>query len=97
MLAAFSITPVGSGESVGGLVSEAVRIVRASGLRSETNAMFTNVEGDWEEVMTVIHACVDKLSEPAQRLSVIIKLDVRPLAADGRLTRDVESIERHLA
>ncbi len=51
MLAAFSITPVGGEESIGDLVAEAVRIVRASGLRNETNAMFTNVEGEWDEVM----------------------------------------------
>jgi uncharacterized protein YqgV (UPF0045/DUF77 family) len=32
MIAAFSVTPLGSGESVGDLVAEAVRIARASGL-----------------------------------------------------------------
>ena len=51
MLAAFSITPLGADESVGDLVAEAVRIVRASGLPNETNAMFTNIEGEWDEVM----------------------------------------------
>ena len=45
MIAAFSITPLGTGESVGELVAETVRIVRASGLPNETNAMFTNIEG----------------------------------------------------
>ena len=54
MLAAFSITPIGTGESVGDLVAETVRIVRASGLPNETNAMFTNVEGEWDEIMAVI-------------------------------------------
>lgn len=97
MIAAFSITPLGTDESVGGLVAEAVRIVRASGLHSETNAMFTNVEGEWDEVMAVIRACVEKLAESAPRLSVVVKLDVRPTEPEGRLSRDVESIERHLA
>ena len=50
MIAAFSITPLGTDESVGDLVAEAVRIVRASGLPNETNAMFTNIEGEWDEV-----------------------------------------------
>ena len=35
MIAAFSITPLGTGESVGELVAETVRIVRASGLSNE--------------------------------------------------------------
>ncbi len=96
MLAAFSITPLGAGESVGGLVAEAVRVVRASGLSSETNAMFTNLEGEWDEVLDVIRASVEKVAEAAPRVSVVIKLDYRPEAAPGRLARDVESVERRL-
>ena len=68
MIAAFSITPLGVGESVGELVAEAVGIVRASGLANETNAMFTNVEGSWDEVMGVIKACVDKAHAMGLRL-----------------------------
>ena len=83
VLAAFSITPLGGAGtevdgSVGEAVAEAIRIVRASGLPNETNAMFTNVEGSWDEVMAVIKACVDRLAEVAPRVSVVVKLDVRP-------------------
>ena len=45
MIAAFSIIPLGGGESVSESVAEAVRLVRQSGLPNETNAMFSNVEG----------------------------------------------------
>lgn len=96
MIAAFSITPLGTGESVGDLVADAVRIVRGSGLRTETNAMFTNVEGEWDEVMGVIRACVEHLQRRAPRLSVVIKLDVRPDVAPGELERKVESVQRRL-
>ena len=54
MIAAFSISPVGVAESVSQLVAECVGIVRDSGLPNETNAMFTNIEGEWDEVMHVI-------------------------------------------
>jgi uncharacterized protein YqgV (UPF0045/DUF77 family) len=47
MLVAFSITPLGTGEAVGEIVAEAVRVVRASGLANHTNSMFTTIEGDW--------------------------------------------------
>ena len=60
MLGTFSITPLGTGESVGDLVAEAVRIVRESGLPNQTDAMFTNLEGEWDEVIAVIRACVDR-------------------------------------
>jgi uncharacterized protein (TIGR00106 family) len=96
MLAAFSITPIGTGESVGDLVAETVGIVRASGLPSETNAMFTNVEGDWDDIMAVIKACVDTMAQVAPRVSVVVKLDHRPGEPSGRIHRKVESIEQKL-
>jgi uncharacterized protein (TIGR00106 family) len=96
MIAAFSITPMGAGESVSELVAEAVRIVRASGLPSETNAMFTNVEGSWEEVMAVIKDCVERLSGSAPRLSVVIKVDYHPSAGVGELAAKVERVETRL-
>ena len=95
MSAAFSITPLGVGDSVGAEVAEAVRLVRQSGLANETNAMFTNVEGDWDEVMGLIKACVTKVAEAAPRLSVVVKIDYRPGVA-GALQAKVDSVEEHL-
>lgn len=95
MLAAFSITPLGAGDSVGGAVAEAVRLVRASGLPNETNAMFTNVEGGWDEVLALVRACVERVGQEAPRVSVVMKLDIRP-GHDGMLTGKVASVERHL-
>jgi uncharacterized protein (TIGR00106 family) len=100
LIAAFSITPlgpaVGTGGSVGAIVAECVRIVRASGLPNETNAMFTNVEGEYDEVMAVIKDCVGYVASVAPRVSVVVKMDV--LAADpgGRLASKVQSVEGHL-
>jgi uncharacterized protein (TIGR00106 family) len=95
MIAAFSITPVGAGETVSGAVAEAVRLVRASGLPNETNAMFTNVEGDWDEVMDLIKACVMKVGESAPRVSVVVKIDHRP-GFTGGLAAKVRSVEAKL-
>ncbi len=96
MIAAFSITPLGAGPAVGELVAGCVRIVRASGLVNETNAMFTNVEGDYDQVMAVIKECVEHVAQVAPRVSVVVKMDV--LAADpgGRMAAKVRSVERHL-
>jgi len=95
MIAAFSITPLGGSDSVSDQVADAVRLVRASGLPNETNAMFTNVEGGWDEVMGLIKACVMRVAESAPRVSVVIKLDHRPGTADG-LHHKVEAIEERL-
>lgn len=96
MIAAFSITPLGVGDSVSASVAEAVRLVRASGLPNETNAMFTNVEGEWDDVMALIHRCIEKVGESAPRVSVVIKLDVRPGVVDA-LAHKVDAIESKLS
>jgi uncharacterized protein YqgV (UPF0045/DUF77 family) len=57
--------------------------------------MFTNVEGEWDEVMDLIKSCVMRVAETAPRVSVVLKLDHRP-GVDGGLTSKVESIEKHL-
>lgn len=95
MLAAFSITPLGAGDSVGDAVAEAVRLVRDSGLPNETNAMFTNVEGEWDEVMGLLHRCVERVAADAPRVSVVVKLDVRP-GHSGALREKVAHVERYL-
>ena len=95
MLAAFSVTPLGGDDSVGELVADAVRIVRESGLPNETNAMFTNIEGEWDEVMAVIHRCVQALAARSPRVSIVIKIDHRPGVTDA-LHSKVETVEREL-
>ncbi|PPJ28804.1 hypothetical protein C5E45_30600 [Nocardia nova] len=96
MIAAFSVTPLGTGADVGRAVAEAVRIVRASGLPNETNAMFTTLEGEWDEVMGVIKRASDAILAVAPRCSLVIKADIRP-GVTGALTSKVESVERYLA
>ena len=96
MLVAFSITPLGAGEAVGEIVAEAVRVVRASGLPNRTDAMFTTVEGDWDETMAVVKQAVEAVAARAPRVSVVLKADLRPGVTDG-LTSKVETVERYRA
>lgn len=96
MIVAFSVTPIGVGEDVARPVAEAVRVVRASGLPNETNAMFTTLEGEWDEVMGVIKAATDAVMAVSPRCSIVIKADVRPGVTDA-ITAKVASVERHLA
>ncbi len=56
MIVAFSVSPLGVGEDVGEYVADAVRVVRESGLPNRTDAMFTSIEGEWDEVMDVVQA-----------------------------------------
>src|SRR3954462_1792438 len=80
MLVAFSISPAASDEDggVAHAVAAAVRVVRASGLPNETNAMFTNIEGEWDEVMAVIKRAVDAVTAVSPRVGLVLKADIRP-------------------
>jgi uncharacterized protein (TIGR00106 family) len=98
MLVGFSISPSG-GDEAGGVseaVAAAVRVVRESGLPNETNAMFTNVEGEWDEVMAVVKAAVDAVAAVSPRVSLVLKADIRP-GFSGQLTAKVERVEQLLA
>jgi uncharacterized protein (TIGR00106 family) len=96
MLVAFSVTPIGVGEDVADYVADAVRVVRDSGLPNRTDAMFTTVEGDWDEVMDVVKRAVDAVAAKAPRVSVSLKADVRP-GVTGALDSKVEAVERRLS
>lgn len=95
MLVAFSITPLGVGDELSKPVAEAVRVVRNSGLPNQTNAMFTLIEGEWDEVMGVIKQAVDAVSAHAPRISLVIKADIRP-GVTNAMTSKVESLEQSI-
>jgi uncharacterized protein (TIGR00106 family) len=97
MIVAFSISPA-AGDNTGGVsaaVAEAIRVVRESGLPNETNAMFTNIEGDWDEVMAVVKQAVDVVAAQSPRVSLVLKADIRP-GYTGQLTAKVAKVEELL-
>jgi uncharacterized protein (TIGR00106 family) len=97
MIVAFSVSPSG-GEPDGGVseaVARAVRVVRESGLPNSTNAMFTNIEGEWDEVMDVVKRAVEAAGEGSARVGLVLKADIRPGFAD-QLEAKVARIEAHL-
>lgn len=96
MIVAFSVTPLGVGDEVGEFVADAVRVVRESGLPHRTDAMFTSIEGEWDQVMEVVKRAVAAVEERAPRVSLVLKADIRPGVTDG-LTAKVETVERYLA
>ncbi|KRC31747.1 hypothetical protein ASE27_16150 [Oerskovia sp. Root918] len=93
---AFSVAPLGAGESVTDSVAEAVRIVRASGLPNRTTSMFTEIEGEWDEVMDVVKRATEAVGAGGQRVSLVLKADIRP-GHTGELTGKVERVEERLA
>jgi len=95
MLVAFSVAPSGGddgSDSVHAAVAAAVRVVRESGLPNHTDAMFTTIEGEWDEVFDVVKRATDAVGAFGTRVSLVLKADIRP-GHTGELTGKVERLE----
>lgn len=99
MLIAFSVAPNGTGRADGSVhdaVAAAVAVVRASGLPHRTSSMFTEIEGEWDEVMAVVKAATEAVLPFGSRVSLVLKADIRP-GHTGELTGKVDRLEEALA
>jgi len=98
VLVAISISPSGADDSggVSDAVADAVRVIRESGLPNETNAMFTNIEGEWDEVMAVVKEAVFRVAESSPRVGLVLKADLRQGYDTGQLEAKVERVEERL-
>jgi len=95
MLVAFSVAPSGTGRADGSVhdaVAAAVRIVRQSGLPNRTTSMFTEIEGEWDEVFRVIRDATEAVGEFGSRVSLVLKADIRP-GFTGELDAKVDRLE----
>lgn len=110
MIVAFSIQPTGEpsdpsltrrlgegadGASVHDAVAAAVRIVRDSGLPARTSSMFTEIEGEWGEVMDVVRRATEEAGRYGSRVSLVLKADIRP-GHEGELDGKIHRMEQAL-
>ena len=93
MILAFSVAPSGTGNaSVSDAVAEAVKVVRASGLPHRTSSMFTEIEGEWDEVFDVVKRATEAVLPFGSRVSLVMKADIRP-GFEGELDGKLERLE----
>ena len=85
-LVAVAIAPFGVGDELAPYVAEAIRVIRDSGLSHRTTSMFTEIEGDWDEVMAVVRDATMALADQG----------IRPGHTDTLHTK-VEKVEELLA
>jgi uncharacterized protein (TIGR00106 family) len=77
-LIAVAIAPCGVGDELAPEVAEVVKVIRESGLPNHTTSMFTEIEGDWDEVMKVVKNATFVLAGKGIRTEVVLKADIRP-------------------
>ena len=54
--------------------------------------MFTTIEGEWDEVMAVIKECVEAMGPYGDRVSLVMKADIRA-GRTGQLRAKVDRVE----
>ncbi len=99
MIVAFSVAPTevpNAQAEMSQAVAAAVKVVRDSGLPNETNAMFTLIEGEWDEVMAVVKKATEAVLAVSPRVGLVLKADIRP-GYTGQLKGKVASVEQHLS
>jgi uncharacterized protein (TIGR00106 family) len=93
VLLEFAMSPLTRGESISAYVARSLDIVDKSGLRYQLTPMGTILEGEWDEVLSVVTACFKAMSEDCERIGTNIKIDYRA-SARGRLQSKVESVQK---
>jgi uncharacterized protein (TIGR00106 family) len=94
MLIAFSVVPVGSGTELKHEIARIIDLIDRSGLPYRLNAMTTEIEGDWDEVMAVVRQAHELGRSFTGRVLTTVLIDDRQ-GATGRIegkVRDVEQI-----
>ena len=95
MIVAFSVAPSGTGRSDGSVadaVAAAVKVVRDSGLPHRTSAMFTELEGSWDECFDTVKRATEAVLPFGSRVSLVLKADIRP-GYEGEIDSKLERLE----
>jgi len=93
IMAEFSVVPVGEGPSISRHVARAVSVVTESGLEYRINPMGTVIEGEWDDVFSVIKESFHRVLEDSQRVTCTIKVDCRK-TDHSRMEEKIASVER---
>ena len=95
MIVAFSVAPTevpNAQAEMSEAVAAAMKIVRESGLPNETNAMFTLIEGEWDEVMSVVKRATEAVLAVSPRVGLVLKADIRPGHDHGEIEGKVQRL-----
>lgn len=99
MILAFSIAPSGgenADASVHDAVAAAVKVVRESGLPNRTSSMFTEIEGEWDEVFDVVKRATEAVLPFGTRISLVMKADIRP-GYQGEINAKLDRLEEAIS
>ena len=95
-IADLTVSPFGVGLSVSEYIAACHRIIEKAGLRSNLHAYGTNIEGEWDQVMSAVKECHQKLHEMGvPRITSSIKIGTR-IDKEQSMLDKIESVQNKL-
>lgn len=88
----FSMVPLDKGSSFSEYVARILTLVDQSGLDYQLNPMGTVVEGEWDDLLTLLNRCFRTLAQDSQRISLQVKFDYRK-GAESRMESKIKSVQ----
>jgi uncharacterized protein (TIGR00106 family) len=82
-------------DSISADVATIIDLIDKSGLKYRTHAMGTLIEGSWDECMSLIRQCHDKLRSSAPRVYTRIAIDDRE-GGKSTMGRKLDSVREKL-
>ena len=95
-IADISIIPLGVGLSLSSYVAACEKVFTEAGLEPRLHANGTNVEGEWDVVMTALKTCHERLHEMGvPRVATNLRLGTR-VDRDQSMDAKLESVKEKL-
>ncbi len=95
-IADISIIPLGVGLSLSSYVAACEKVFTEAGLEPRLHANGTNVEGEWDVVMTALKTCHERLHEMGvPRVATNLRLGTR-IDRDQSMDAKLESVKEKL-
>lgn len=92
MLVELTMTPLGRGTHLGQDLAVVLKLIDESGLPYCLTPTGTCIEGEWDEVMTLVKQCHDRLRASSTRVLTTVRIDDESGAPD-KLTQNIKSVE----
>lgn len=95
MLFSVAMFPIGSDTSLTKPVAAVIDEIDRAGLHYEVTGMDTVIEGEWDDVVSVLHRAEQRLRRDYDRVFMQLSVDDHA-GSIGRLHGAVEDVERQL-
>jgi len=93
MLAELSIMPLGGDTHTSDKLAEVLKLIDAFGLPYQLTPTGTCIEGEWGELMELIHECHNRVRAKSPHVITLIKIEDDE-GQKNKLTRNVVSVEQ---